>query len=221
MKRESSRNKQNEIIDVATILFYEQGYKNTYLEQIAKRIGVTKQLIGYHFGTKFNLATKVINKYTEELKDKNALKVYNILKKSDLQVSTAVDMRILNMLYHEDQNARRFSLEVLPAIYLEPNPEVNLVKYSIHDRQYKLEIDHDTDELMMIAIVCQSSVHALQKAFYSNILNCTVEQYFDFSIRLLFKMMNIDNKRIEEIISESKKIMQKLDYKIEPYFKIS
>ena len=57
------------ILSVATKLFYEQGYNNTYFYQIAEALNITKSLISYHFKTKSQLAKEVNEKFSVENKN--------------------------------------------------------------------------------------------------------------------------------------------------------
>lgn len=57
---------KNKIIEVSTKLFYEQGYKETYLDQIAFFCGITEPLISYYFKIKPTLAKIVSCKFQFE-----------------------------------------------------------------------------------------------------------------------------------------------------------
>jgi TetR/AcrR family transcriptional regulator len=57
------------ILDAALVSFADRGYEATSLDAIATTLGVTKQTILYHFGTKEALLAAVIDRSAAELSD--------------------------------------------------------------------------------------------------------------------------------------------------------
>lgn len=57
------------ILDAALVSFADRGYEATSLDAIATTLGVTKQTILYHFGTKEALLAAVIDRSAAELAD--------------------------------------------------------------------------------------------------------------------------------------------------------
>src|SRR5665647_1062028 len=105
---------KNKIIEVATHLFYDQGYTNTFFEQIAEECNISSPLISYHFKRKSFLAKAVSDKYTRENKNRIAFKIYQTyygLQKYDLQLSTMVEILLTNRLSYEDPKVFRFLKE--------------------------------------------------------------------------------------------------------------
>ena len=51
--------KRQRVLDAATELFYEKGYTNTTLDEIASRLGVTKPFIYTNFGSKSDLLVAI------------------------------------------------------------------------------------------------------------------------------------------------------------------
>jgi AcrR family transcriptional regulator len=60
---------RQEILDVATELFIEQGYEKTSLREIAERIGVTKAALYYHFPSKQQILEALVTPAFGMLKD--------------------------------------------------------------------------------------------------------------------------------------------------------
>lgn len=54
-------------ISIATVAFADQGVSGTSLDDLARRLGVTKQTILYHFGSKDGLVDAVLTAGAEEL----------------------------------------------------------------------------------------------------------------------------------------------------------
>ena len=55
-----NRTTPDRIQDVALELFTEQGYEATSLREIAERLGVTKAALYYHFKTKDDIVTSLV-----------------------------------------------------------------------------------------------------------------------------------------------------------------
>lgn len=65
--RPSTLKKQQKIIEVATKLFFEQGYSETSLDQIIDLCGGSKQTLYSYFGCKRGILIQVITSCTEEV----------------------------------------------------------------------------------------------------------------------------------------------------------
>jgi AcrR family transcriptional regulator len=59
-------NSQKKIFDAAEIEFAEKGYDGARVDEIARRAGVNKALLYYHFRSKENLLKELIRKYVQE-----------------------------------------------------------------------------------------------------------------------------------------------------------
>lgn len=57
------------MIQVASVGFAETGFAGTSLDELARRLDVTKQTILYHFGSKEGLLTAVITEAASDLQD--------------------------------------------------------------------------------------------------------------------------------------------------------
>ncbi|MEO1816998.1 MAG: helix-turn-helix domain-containing protein [Acetobacterium sp.] len=216
-------NQKENILQVASQLFYEQGYKKTYLDQIADICEITKPLISYYFKSKSSLARSVSDTFLFELKNKIALKLYtNYFKgrKADLQVSTAVEIRMYNQMFLTDPKAMRFLKELADDKYEDLFSQDSITLYKIHDRRYHLNINRESDELAMIANAARGASFSVLWAYDRGEFNCTQEDCLDYITRVNFVLMHIDNQRIDEIIAESKKVLEIVPFTFKPYFQI-
>ncbi|MCL1912353.1 MAG: TetR/AcrR family transcriptional regulator [Eubacteriaceae bacterium] len=215
---------KQDILDTARILFYEKGYTNTFLDSIAENCGITKPLILYYFTSKAALARAVKDVYIAEIKNVVSFKVYRYyfnMQSYDLQVSTAVEIRISNMLAILDENVSRFELERADDKFAEiTSREKGDFYYEIHDRHYRLDIDRNADEIAMISTVASIGGFALARAYKQGHFNCTSEQILDYIVSLNFKLMHVPEERINEILAESKKIVDTVSFEIQPYFRV-
>jgi len=56
------------ILQSAQEVFIESGYENARVEEIARRAGVTKVMLYYHFNTKLNIFNEIVQRVMEEIK---------------------------------------------------------------------------------------------------------------------------------------------------------
>jgi AcrR family transcriptional regulator len=222
--REMTMNNQKEnILQVASQLFYEQGYKKTYLDQIAEICEITKPLISYYFKSKSSLARAVSDAFLFELKNKIAFKLYTEYfktQRADLQISTAVEIRLYHLLFLSDPKAMQFIRELDDDKYEDLFSTDGNLLYKMHDRRYHLNINKEADELAMIANAARASSFSLMWAYDRGEFKCTRDDCLDYIIRLNFVLMHIDNQRIDEIIAESKNVLEIVPFSFKPYFQI-
>lgn len=217
------RNQKENILHAATQLFYEQGYKNTYLNQIAEICDITKPLISYHYNSKSSLGRAVNDACLFGFKNKIALKLYTDYfkdRRTDLQVSTAVEIRLYNQLFLSDPKAMRFLKELADDKYEDLFSQDSIRLYKIHDRRYHLDIQSDTDEIAMIATAARSATFSILWAYDRGEFHCSMEECLDYITRLNFVLMHIDTPRIDAILAESKQVLEQVHFEFKPYFQI-
>jgi len=217
------KNQKENILETATLLFYEQGYKSTYLDQIAELCDITKPLISYHFKSKSRLGRAVSDACLFDFKNTIALKLYTNYfkgKKTDLQVSTAVEIRLYNQLFLCDTKAMRFIKELADDKYEDLFSHTSSRLYQMHDRRYHLDIKQDSDEIFMLANAARAASFSILWAYDRGDFNCSLEDCLDYITRLNFVLMNIDKNRIDAILDESKQVLEQVHFEFKPYFQI-
>ncbi|MFZ7120517.1 MAG: TetR/AcrR family transcriptional regulator [Eubacteriaceae bacterium] len=221
MKTDNIRiDNRDKIIDISTKLFYEYGYNKTSFQTIANYCGITKGLITYHFGSKANLAKEIVQKYNIEFKNSIDTKIYCTFKDYNLSYSVVAQIFILHQMYKDDEKALRFYLEYLDSGFKNQFADGIVYFYKIFDRHYHLDINEDSDEITMLSTAAAFSALSLFYSFFTGKLKCSFEEYSEYAVRIQFKLMNIEDNKVDHIIIEGKKIMNQLDYKICPYFKV-
>ena len=218
-------NQRENILSMATELFYEQGYNNTFFYQIADALNITKPLISYYFKSKSLLAKEVSDKFTIGNKNTIAFKLYNhyfncIEKQYDLQLSTAIEIRLSEMLCFIDPKAARFVQESN-----KDNYEILFIShykdlYKIHDRQYHLNINHKNDEISMLARGAIAATTAIRLGYLNDEFSCTMSECLDYITTVHFRFMRVDEKRIAELVKMSAEIIDAIGFEFNPYFKI-
>ncbi|MBI4857484.1 MAG: TetR/AcrR family transcriptional regulator [Acetobacterium woodii] len=223
MREITMNNQKEQILQVASQLFYEQGYKKTYLDQIAEICEITKPLISYYYKSKSSLARAVSDTFLFDLKNNVAFKLYTDYfkgRKVDLQVSTAVEIWLYNQMFLTDPKAMRFLKELADDKYEDLFSQDSIRLYKIHDRRYHLDIRDDIDELAMIANAARGAGFSVLWAYDRGEFKCSQEDCLDYITRLNFVLMHIDSKRIDAIVKESKQALSQVHFEFKPYFQI-
>lgn len=219
MPKKTNVHKKEMILASARKRFYEQGYENTYLEHIAGDCGISKQLLIYYFPSKVALAGEVSDSFLYEIKqlvEKRMMDYFGQM--NDLQVCTAVEIKLQSMMFLRDEKAMRFYKETS---FLDMDPRyINdaYKPYELHDQQYHLNVDHSRDELKMVASVCSMAGNVLLTGYSEHCYNCTEDQLLDYIVELLYRLMHIPQKRIDAINRMSNTIIELLNFKFKPYF---
>ena len=221
MAKLSGSQKRDKILESARKIFYDQGYNGTYLEHIAKDCGISKQLLIYYYPSKSILADYVLLRNSEELKDLvNQRMRHYFGGMDDLQVCTAVEIKLINLQILRDKKVQRFQLETQEILNATPWTEEDFRFYQMHLERYNLDIDVSRDELRMLASVFSGGITVLLTNYCSGIIRCSESQFLDYIIEVLYRLMKVDRQRINEINKMSNAILEILNFQFRPYFKI-
>ena len=222
MSRESSLKKKDMILASARKLFYEQGYDNTFLEHIAKDCGISKQLLLYYFPSKAKLADEVLGKVAEEVKELAQKKMFDYFGgMKDLQVCTAVELKLASLLYLHDEKAMRFQKETAFLALESSASSTDMMSfYDMHVREYDLKLDEGKDELKMIADIFDVADAILLYHYSCGKYDCTEEQFLDYTIEVLDRLMKVPPERIEAVNRMSNAILGLLNFRFLPCFVI-
>lgn len=220
------RNKEeqyNKIMSVAKVLFYDQGYKDTFLDQIAKECGITKPLISYYFSSKAALAASIAAEYANDIKNTIAFKIYRHYyhqQRYDLRISTAIEIRMTRCLDLQDDAVYRFNYERFNDKFMEiqNSPPSSVAKYRMHNRRYHLGLSEN--ELQMIPLVASPGQFQIVKAYRQGILDCSEEECLDSCVSLSFRMMHVPDDTISYILKQSKDVIDEIGFELKPYFKV-
>ncbi len=216
---------QNEqlIFNSALELFYENGYNNTTFDQIAEKANINKPLITYYFGTKSALVSEIFKFITKRIKNTSALKAYKQLGIRDINLLTAIDMRIVETLYLHDQRANRFFMEAYPSLmeyYTKNKSEIKTDNYNAVYR-YRYKGKHNYDDCFkfeMMSLTNRAAVLTLHCSYYNGLINCSFDEFMSQILSFQFMNMGFNHKEIDYYITESEHCMSELKMIYKPYF---
>lgn len=86
------KNKKQQIINAAILLFSEQGYKATTMRQIAKKVGITAGSLYNHVKSKENLLVEIQTKFMDDLVKK--IKEYQPNASAEEKLKNAIEVII-------------------------------------------------------------------------------------------------------------------------------
>lgn len=105
----SGEKKKAAILEAAKKLFYEKGYTETTLSDIAKQIDSPASAISYHFGSKHDLAWTIQSEYSRQNKIYMQLLVGDAYSNTMMMALELFDMWERNLT---NDNLRRFLMEL-------------------------------------------------------------------------------------------------------------
>lgn len=187
------KNNRREILEAAYWLFYDQGYNATSLEDVARRCGVTKQAVSYHFGSKSGLgkeAAKLISVRTGANFEQIAKK-YN--PEATSEGISAAYLIWFSRAYRHDEKAFRFFREF---ILLDENfSELVDFVQPVYERDISEKTAHMMESLLQMQMM--SAFYAGKGLLYHYALgnlNCSEELFAQYYFSNYFKFFYSDQE---------------------------
>lgn len=200
------KNNRREILEAAYWLFYDQGYNNTSLEDVARRCGVTKQAVSYHFGSKNGLGKEVAAMISTRVGANFEMLAKRYNPQATSEHISAAYLIWFSQAYRNDEKAFRFFREF---ILLDENFS-DLVAYVTP--AYERDISEKTADML-------GSLRQMQmmSAFYSGKgllyhyalgnLNCSEELFAQYYFSNYFENFYTDQE-LRSLYRKGKEILQ-------------
>jgi len=209
------KSNRNEILEAAYWLFYEKGYNETSLEDIAKRCGVTKQAVTYHFGSKNRLGREVSSLIARRIFSNFEQLVENALGKCSSELLNAAHLIWFSHVYKHDQNAFRFFREFILldenfrdlVDVVQPAYEEEIVKHSVNPV--------DAVKQMQMISAFYSGKGLLYHQAIGN-LSCSEELFEQYYFSVYYRMF-YSEQELNRLFREGKALLEKLDSSKIPY----
>lgn len=209
------KNNRREILEAAYWLFYDQGYNSTSLEDVARRCGVTKQAVAYHFRTKGGLGKEVAALIATRM----SLNFEKLAKRYKPDVTadqiSAAYLIWFSQVYRNDAKAFRFFREYL---LIDENFS-ELVAYV--QPTYEQDLASKTADMM-------ESIRQMQmmSAFYAGKgllyhyalgnLNCSEELFAQYYFSTYFKMF-YSERELKQLYQEGRAVLTAIGKENVPY----
>lgn len=209
---------KKKIIEVATPLFYENGYSNTTIEQIASYCNASKGLVHYHFPSKENIAFDIYDNITNECKTLVQSKMAAKFCEYDPIIAQAVIDRLTLRHLKEDSKFFQFFKETSPLRIGKRSDGFH--HYEQLTQNSSLLINYQVHEIQLIAAASQGAVTSLIISYFDGNIDCCYDEFEDYRIEYRFKLLGTDKENIKQIIRESKQLYEEFDFKILTYFHV-
>ncbi|MFI3172689.1 MAG: helix-turn-helix domain-containing protein [Eubacteriales bacterium] len=150
MENHNSLNAKDRILEAATRLFIEKGYKETTSRMIAKEANVNLGLLPYYFEKKENIAINVYSKHMKSLNQKIDYKMFNIENSIEHFLFTYAMLQ-----YHMNQEPglMKLYLELIKEdIMLYSIEEYTVRSLELVEREYNLILG-DNDLTMALNVI--------------------------------------------------------------------
>lgn len=149
------RKRDAEVLDAAARVFYERGYGNASVQDIADEVGILKGSLYHYIDTKEDLLYRVLKGVHDDvqgiLEDVQAIPDLAPLDRLHLYVSRQVEFNVRNLtrisVYYHD--VERLSTERRDAIYTLRRHHETFVKGLIRDAQERGEVATDEDPRLL------------------------------------------------------------------------
>lgn len=151
--------RKGEIIDVAAELFITQGFDETTVSDIVKKVGVAQGLFYYYFKSKDDILNAVVDHFTEsyitEFKKIGSDSRMDSIEKLRQLMSWMISLTLNDKLVqyvHEERNEllhHRLAikwLDVIVDIYL------NIIEQGIREKVFEVEYPRETLEILMAGL---------------------------------------------------------------------
>ena len=217
-RNNSNNESKRKLILSAKKLFYNQGYTATTLAQISEDSKVNNGLINYYFGSKSKLAAEINTEFLLNLRNEVARQLYLTEKSYSLAIGVAVESRIHLLLRLQNPNLLRFNIEFTrdQTTYQRPN-EKRVHYYELQKRLINPNIS-DLD-LRFYEVCGIRLVEALLEAYNAEYLVCEADKIADYTIRMLFHMLQLPVFQIEALLEQSIFLTERLNMKVGPEFR--
>lgn len=209
---------RKKILEEATLLFYENGYSNTTIKQIACNCNISKGLVNYHYPSKEEIAFEIYDNVTNE--HKYAVQSKMFIKYHDVNpiISQAIIDRLSLQHMKNDHHFYRFFKEVSPLRLGKRSEGIYHYKQLIQDS--RLSINYKSSELQLIAATSLGAVTSLIIAYFDGNINCSYDEFENYRVEFRFNLLNLDKKKIKQIVEESKEMYTELDFKFSSNFHV-
>ncbi len=208
---------QSAVIESSKQLFYDNGYVNTHYDDIVEKSGINSGLIYYHFKKKSNIAGIIYSQLMLDIKNS----VYALYgNEADLQICTAIELRVMWQLIFTDEKFKRFLYEIsIDRVLIEEFRKVGKDFFELHNNEFHLEFD--TENLKVINAGCSAVETELIIGYAEKLFKMKQKQFCDFDIRTVYEFMSIDYRRIEDILNISEEFLKHTDIILEDYFQLT
>ncbi len=204
---------KRKIEEAARALFYKHGYNNTTYAQVAKTAGVNLGTIVYHFKSLDHLADLIYKDIVVQRKDVFLRKLDTFFEPGTFSRATTdiAQYRINTQTYADYPNYTRFISERMFISSTWNSPAFDYSLYNIC-RDYKLPITMNEYVLQKYLFLPYATIAI--SALNRGDIDLTVDEIFEYQIRIRLQSYGMKNEDIESILKDVKMIADKVKLQV-------
>ncbi len=204
---------KRKIEEAARSLFYKHGYNNTTYAQVAKTAGVNLGTIVYHFKSLDHLADLIYKDIVVQRKDVFLRKLDTFFEPGTFSRATTdiAQYRINTQTYADYPNYTRFISERMFISSTWNSPAFDYSLYNIC-RDYKLPITMNEYVLQKYLFLPYATIAI--SALNRGDIDLTVDEIFEYQIRIRLQSYGMKNEDIESILKDVKMIADKVKLQV-------
>lgn len=202
------------ILEKATQLFYERGYKDTLIESIATELDISKGLITYHYKAKADLGCDVYEFHKNAVSTLVEINLNEMNYKVESHILLTVQSIFHLRSYNNDDKMRRFYLEIAKEYY---SRRTDTYSNLLYKNQFS-KIDYENDEDKMLINITAGAITTLKTLYFEQKLNCSFDFFENYYLSLPYMLLKIPETTIKSYITKSQEIAKKININFKPNF---
>ena len=209
-----NNSKKEQIILESRKLFYENGFNNTNLKDIAEKCGIKKQSISYYFSSKNHLGLAVYDFISDEMINTFSTKARKIDENILTSVICAASMIGIVDYYLNDKNAFRFYEE----FYFGSLTNIDIV---LCESRRHIYLSEKMNNITIDYIASQYAANGVLYYFIKGQLpQYSTEEFCKYYVTMGLSGMGVakDKCELNNIYESAKEIYAKIDPIFKPYF---
>lgn len=214
-----STSTREKLLETAKHLFYLHGYADTTLAKISAASQVNNGLITYYFGSKNNLASEIYTAFIINVRSELSRQLFLLKSDYTIDLAVAVETRFMQALKIENKNFMRFYMEYAAERSSLHKPNEKREHYYELLRQMINPNLSDAD-LRLYETCGPGIMRSIAAAFLSGYIPCDQAYMEDYTIRTLFRMLQLPPYQIEALVEESRYYCGRIKLKVGENFNL-
>lgn len=216
----SSNSTKQKIYECSKCLFYEKGYLNTTIKNIAEDANVNRALISYYFNGKASLAQEIVNEFSKKV-------IYIIKKETDQNYNIPIHPLLMFVLSTKvftsfrrlNDNYKRFIKEVaFENIVIIRNLQLDLKVFDYLESNNNIKFNKVEKQIYQNSLT--SIVRGLMIVHSNGEIDCSHEYLAEKQCEMFFKILGIDQGTIDSVIQESRSLFSSTKIMIDKNFEV-
>ncbi len=198
---------RNNIIHVAKTLFYFNGYKKTTVQKISDLANVNLGLLSYYFKTKKNIVKICFTEYLDKI---NHFVSDEVDSDDDILLLLVSHRIFFDIIFRNANNLSFYKEIVCNKIIYDVMYDFVFGKYNEINEKENYNLDEDIIKCL-VCVELGGRCKVLTN-YFNNLIDTTYDDLVNVLISCTPKLFSIDKDIMYNYLTESKRIVNNLDY---------